>query len=354
MADSAQIATPASRARNDDLHRHREAEGLTRHREAEGRGGPEPSLRGPRKGDMAIHLDGVLLLDKPIGPSSTRVLSHVKKLFNAKKAGHGGTLDPMASGLLPIMFGEATKYAADGLDADKLYEATIRLGVKTSSGDGEGEVLETADVPAQLDQSRIEAVLAKFIGEQQQIPPLFSALKKDGKPLYAYARAGKDVERAPRTITIYELTLLSLALPLLTVRVSCSKGTYVRTLAEDIGAALGVPAHLQALRRVGVGRLVGADMVALDLLESASLDQRMASVKPVDWLLRELPELELCSADVEKFRHGQTVKVSGTMSSKVPDTIRVRVKNQSGVFLGTGFLDSTHRLSPERVRVSSS
>jgi tRNA pseudouridine55 synthase len=306
-----------------------------------------PSLRGARKGDVAIHLDGVLLLDKPIGPSSTRVLSHVKKLFNAKKAGHGGTLDPMASGLLPIMFGEATKYAADGLDADKIYAATICLGIKTSTADAEGEILQRADVPADLSLAHIEQVLKGFLGTQQQVPPLFSALKKDGKPLYAYARSGQDVEREPRTITIHEIELLSLALPLVTVRVSCSKGTYVRTLAEDIGAALGLPAHLQALRRIGVGRLVSADMVGLDVLETGSLDQRMATVKPVDWLLRDLPEIELARADVEKFRHGQKVKVSGT----VPDTTRVRVKNQSGVFLGTGLLDSTHSLSPERVRV---
>ncbi len=297
------------------------------------------------------NLDGVLLLDKPVGPSSTRVLSHVKKLFNAKKAGHGGTLDPMASGLLPIMFGEATKYAADGLDADKIYEATIRLGVKTSTGDAEGEVIATADIPAAFDQQRIEAVLTQFIGVQQQLPPLFSALKKDGKPLYAYARAGKEVAREPRSITIYALKLLSFDLPLFTLRVHCSKGTYVRTLAEDIGAALGLPAHLQALRRVGVGRLVGADMVALEFIESANLNDRIAAVKPVDWLLRELPELELGSADVEKFRHGQKVKVFGTVSDAVSDATRVRVKNQSGVFLGTGLLDSTHSLTPDRVRV---
>ncbi len=321
------------------------------------------SLREPSKGDVAIPLDGVLLLDKPVGPSSTRVLSHVKKLFNAKKAGHGGTLDPMASGLLPIMFGEATKYAADGLDADKVYEATIRLGVKTSTGDAEGEVIQTSDIPLGLDQERIEAVLAQFLGTQQQTPPLFSALKKDGKPLYAYARAGQEVERRPRTISIYELKLLSVQMPLLTVCVSCSKGTYVRTLAEDIGQALGMPAHLQALRRIGVGRLVGVDMVALDHIESARPDERLAAVKPVDWLLRELPELELDSADVEKFRHGQNIKFlrslprplhdvapSKAMSNALSST-RVRVKNQSGVFLGTGFLDSNQTLSPERVRV---
>lgn len=309
------------------------------------------------------NLDGVLLLDKPVGPSSTRVLSHVKKLFNAKKAGHGGTLDPMASGLLPIMFGEATKYAADGLDADKAYEATVRLGVKTSTGDAEGEVIQTADISLGLDRQRIESVLAQFLGTQQQMPPLFSALKKDGKPLYAYARAGQEVERTPRTITIYELKLLGVDLPSFTVRVSCSKGTYVRTLAEDIGQALGLPAHLQALRRIGVGRLVGADMVALDFIESARPDERLAAVKPVDWLLRELPELELAATEVQSFRNGQSIKVSGAQSfaqrnvapdhapHNAPLSIRVRVKNQSGIFLGTGLLDSTHKLSPERVRV---
>jgi tRNA pseudouridine55 synthase len=325
-----------------------------------------PSLRGARKGEAAIHLDGVLLLDKPVGPSSTRVLSHVKKLFNAKKAGHGGTLDPMASGLLPIMFGEATKYAADGLDADKVYVATIRLGIKTSTGDVEGEVIQTADIPAGFDQQRVEGVLAQFLGTQQQVPPLFSALKKDGRPLYAYARAGQEVERTPRTITIYELTLLSVQMPLLTVRVSCSKGTYVRTLAEDIGQALGLPAHLHALRRIGVGRLVGEDMVPLDVIESAHSTDRIAAVKPVDWLLRELPEVELESADVEKFRNGQTVRISGKKAHALaeaavhrkavsrdtaPPAARVRVKSQMGVFLGTASLHSNQTLSPERVRV---
>lgn len=347
MTNSAWIARPAAQARNDE---------------------PKTSLRGALssrgarsatwgQGDVAIPLDGVLLLDKPVGPSSTRVLSHVKKLFNAKKAGHGGTLDPMASGLLPIMFGEATKYAADGLDADKVYEATIRLGIKTSTADGEGEVIQTADIPSALDQQRIEAVLQQFVGTQQQVPPLFSALKKDGKPLYAYARAGQNVDRSPRTITVYELRLLSVSLPLVTVRVSCSKGTYVRTLAETIGQALGLPAHLHGLRRVGVGRLVGADMVALDFLENASPDQRMDAVKPVDWLLRELPELELDSADIQRFRNGQSIKVLGTVAASTTvsknalASTRVRVKSQSGVFLGTGFLDSHQRLTPERVRV---
>jgi tRNA pseudouridine55 synthase len=337
MTNSAWIATPAAQARNDE---------------------PKTSLRGARKGDVAIPLDGVLLLDKPVGPSSTRVLSHVKKLFNAKKAGHGGTLDPMASGLLPIMFGEATKYAADGLDADKVYDATIRLGIKTTTGDAEGQVLERAEVPAAFPPTHLGQVLKTFLGTQQQVPPLFSALKKDGKPLYAYARAGQDVERAPRTITIYELSLQSVELPLVTVRVSCSKGTYVRTLAEDIGAALGLPSHLQALRRVGVGKLVGADMVALDLLEAGSVDQRMSTVKPVDWLLRELPELELNAMECERFRQGQMIKAAdtagGMFSPPTSAPLRVRVKNRSGVFLGTGLLDSTHKLSPERVRVLSS
>jgi tRNA pseudouridine55 synthase len=317
-----------------------------------------PSLRGARKGDVATPLDGVLLLDKPVGPSSTRVLSHVKKLFNAKKAGHGGTLDPMASGLLPILFGEATKYAADGLDADKVYEATICLGIKTTTADAEGQVLDRAEVPSALTREHVEQVLKTFLGTQQQVPPLFSALKKDGKPLYAYARAGQEVERAPRSITIHEISLQGFDLPFVTVRISCSKGTYIRTLAEDIGAALGIPAHLQALRRVGVGRLVGADMVALDLLETGSVDQRLAAVKPVDWLLRELPELELNATEGEKFRQGQLIKVTdtavGMLSSSMSGPLRVRVKNRSGVFLGTGFLDSTHKLSPERVRVLSS
>ncbi len=294
-------------------------------------------------------LDGVLLLDKPVGPSSSRVLGHVKHLFHAKKAGHGGTLDPLASGLLPVMFGEATKYAAEGLDADKTYLADIGLGVQTNTADREGEIIREAPVPSDLSADRIQEVLQGFLGEQTQIPPMYSALKKDGRPLYDYARDGQEVERLPRTITLHELELLSWVSPCITLRVKCSKGTYIRTLAEDLGAALGLPAHLQGLRRIGVGELVASEMVRLEDLEQADDHQRDQWLKPVDWLIRDWPEVMLDDADARRFQHGQSIRVP---SHLVPSVYRV--KTVSGQFMGTGRVEPHHLMNPERVRVLSS
>ncbi len=309
---------------------------------------PTAALSRPAK-RVRHAIDGVLLLDKPVGPSSSRVLGHVKHLLSAAKAGHGGTLDPMASGLLPIMFGEATKYAAEGLDADKTYIADIALGTKTSTGDREGEVIAQADLPTDLSSSQIADVLAQFVGPQMQMPPLYSAIKKDGRPLYAYARAGQSVEREPRSIVIHELSLLALHLPHLQVRVTCSKGTYVRTLAEDIGAALGLPAHLHGLRRVGVGSIVADEMVALADFEQATAQDRLLLLKPVDWLIRDWPQVVLGEAQSRRFVHGQPVMLSESVAPAI-----VRVKTQAGEFLGTGRVDTHHLLNPERVRVLSS
>lgn len=309
---------------------------------------PTAALSRPAK-RVRHAIDGVLLLDKPVGPSSSRVLGHVKHLLSAAKAGHGGTLDPMASGLLPIMFGEATKYAAEGLDADKTYIADIALGTKTSTGDREGEVIAQANLPTDLSSSQIADVLAQFVGSQMQMPPLYSAIKKDGRPLYAYARAGQSVEREPRSIVIHELSLLALRLPHLQVRVTCSKGTYVRTLAEDIGAALGLPAHLHGLRRVGVGSIVADEMVALADFEQATAQDRLLLLKPVDWLIRDWPQVVLGEAQSRRFVHGQPVMLSESVAPAI-----VRVKTQAGEFLGTGRVDTHHLLNPERVRVLSS
>jgi tRNA pseudouridine55 synthase len=294
-------------------------------------------------------VDGVLLLDKPVGPSSTRVLGHVKHLLHAAKAGHGGTLDPMASGLLPVMFGDATKFASEGLDADKTYMAEVTLGSKTTTGDREGDVVATRP-PVQLPQpSEILGVLAGFMGPQRQIPPMHSALKKDGRPLYEYARAGVDVDRTPRDITIHELELVGTDADGFSMRVTCSKGTYVRTLAEDIGAALGWPAHLRALRRIGVGRLhAGDEVVSLKSFENADDDTRLRMLKPVDWLIRELPVLHLDSSRALRFSHGQSVTIAEAVTSD-----RVRVYGPSGRFLGTGRLDLQHALHPERLRANN-
>ena len=311
-------------------------------------------------------IDGVLLLDKPVGPSSTRVLSHVKHLLGAAKAGHGGTLDPMASGLVPLMFGEATKYAAHGLDADKTYEAVIALGRQTTTADREGEVLREAPVPGSLSAVQIQAVLQQFQGPIEQLPPMHSALKKDGRALYSYARAGETVERAPRRVQIHAIRLLGYAAPFVHVHVACSKGTYIRSLAEDIGAALGLPAHLHDLRRVAVGELTATDMVPLAALEASSPEQCLTFLKPVDWLIRDWPEVVLGQQQAQHFTHGQSITISGLVAAgdsaapsareacAIEDTTRVRVKNTSGVFLGTGRVDTRYQLYPERLRVLSS
>src|ERR1700730_7775003 len=213
-------------------------------------------------------LDGVLLLDKPLGLSSNDALIRAKRLYLAKKAGHTGTLDPLATGLLPLCFGEATKFSQDLLEADKTYEATMRLGIRTTTGDAEGEPIDTRDVTC--DQAAVQVAMQKFIGDIVQVPPMYSALNRDAKPLYEYARAGQTVEREGRQVTIHALDMLVCALPDVTFRVTCSKGTYVRTLAEDIGEALGCGAHLVALRRTGVGALTLAHAVTLAALSEAT------------------------------------------------------------------------------------
>ena len=253
-------------------------------------------------------LDGVLLLDKPVGLSSNDALMAAKRLYQAKKAGHTGTLDPLASGLLPLCFGEATKFSQDLLDADKTYEATMRLGIRTTTGDAEGQAVETRPVVA--DPAGLEAVCARFRGEIVQIPPMYSALKRDGKPLYEYARAGETVEREGRHVVIHDLAILNLAWPDVTFRVTCSKGTYVRTLAEDIGEAFGCGAHLVMLRRTGVGALTLEHAVTLDTLAQLEPAGRDARLRPVDALLSTFPEVRLDAEAARRFLQGQRLKLA--------------------------------------------
>jgi tRNA pseudouridine55 synthase len=303
-----------------------------------------PSHQGRRSRQR---VDGVLLLDKPVGPSSSRILGHVKHLFNAAKAGHAGTLDPLASGLLPLMFGEATKYAAEGLDADKTYEAQVLLGTKTSTADAEGQVIARAPVP-DITGAAVAVILKSFLGPQQQVPPMYSALKKDGRALYAYAREGKEVDRPARAIHIHALDLLAFDSPVLTIRVVCSKGTYIRTLAEDIGVALGSVAHLKSLRRTGVGNLHSQDVISLQTIEQAAQEQRADFLKPVDWLIRDWPHKVLDAAQASRFLHGQSVMVSADSAPGL-----IRIKSEQNEFLGTGRVDANAMLHPERVRVIS-
>ncbi|WP_199030931.1 tRNA pseudouridine(55) synthase TruB [Ralstonia sp. ASV6] len=266
---------------------------------------------------------GVLLLDKPIGWSSNDALMRTKRLLWAKKAGHTGTLDPLATGLLPLCFGEATKFSQDLLDADKTYETVVRLGIKTSTADAEGEVLSERSVSVTPEQ--LQAAVARFVGEIDQVPPMHSALKKDGKPLYEYARAGQTVERAARRVTIRSIDVLATdlesAAPTVTLRVACSKGTYIRTLGEDLGEVLGCGAHLIALRRTQVGNLKLDAAVTLDAVEAAPEEQRAALLAPVDALLQTLPRVELNAEDSRRFLHGQRLP----LRLALPNADQVRV-----------------------------
>jgi tRNA pseudouridine55 synthase len=300
----------------------------------------------PKKNRVPVH--GVLLLDKPAGYSSNDVLIQSKRLLNAQKAGHTGTLDPFATGLLPLCFGEATKFAQDLLNADKTYETVIHLGIATTTGDTEGDVLETHEVA--VTNVQIDAVLTRFRGEIEQIPPMYSALKRDGKPLYEYARAGVTLEREARRVTIHALEFLNYQAPYLTLRVKCSKGTYIRVLGENIGSALGVGAHLQALRRTHVGNLSLAHAITLDALTGLSEPERSLSLAPVDALLSSFPSVVLSEALTKRFLHGQRLAL-GKEEMIVPvETGRVRVYCVTdGQLLGTGTMLEYGVLAPERL-----
>jgi tRNA pseudouridine55 synthase len=252
-------------------------------------------------------IDGALLVDKPLGVSSNFTLQKARKLLGASKAGHAGTLDPLASGLLIVLFGEATKFAGLLLDSEKEYLATLRLGETTSTADAEGEVLETR--PVRVGEADIAKALERFRGEIEQVPPMHSALKRDGVPLYRLARRGETVERSPRRVRILGLELRGFRSPLADVWVRCSKGTYVRTLAEDIGAALGTGAHLAGLRRTGSGRFSVDDAVTLEALQLQALPERIARLLPVDSLLSQLPRVQLDADSEARLRNGQALQI---------------------------------------------
>ncbi len=262
------------------------------------------SERVPRR-----RVDGVLLLDKPAGLSSNAALQRAKRLLAAEKAGHTGTLDPLATGLLPIAFGEATKFAQRLLDASKRYTATLRFGVTTTTGDAEGAVRETAPVAFARDD--LEAALARFTGRIAQVPPAHAALKFRGRAYYDYARAGEEIPRVARDVDVHALRLLAWHPPEAVVDVECGKGTYVRVLAEDIGRALGCGAHLTALRRTATGGFDLADAVALDRLEAMSEAERLAALRPAAALVSGLPALSLDESAGRRFRQGQPVPVPG-------------------------------------------
>jgi tRNA pseudouridine55 synthase len=253
-----------------------------------------------------MSIDGALLLDKPVGISSNFALQKAKRLLGAAKAGHAGTLDPLASGLLLVLFGEATKFAGPMLDADKEYLATLKLGERTATGDAEGKVLKTR--PVSVTEASLLPVLERFRGEIEQVPPMHSALKHEGTPLYRLARRGQEVERASRRVRISDLELLRFHSPLLEVRVVCSKGTYIRVLAEDIGEALGCGAHLSSLRRTASGRFRVDQASTLEALQESNALERLL---PLPALVEGLPRAEIGAADEMRLRQGQTLKISG-------------------------------------------
>ncbi len=273
-------------------------------------------------------IDGVLLLDKPPGLSSNAALQVARRLYRAEKAGHSGTLDPLATGLLACLFGEATKFGAELLDAAKTYAAEIALGVTTTTGDAEGAVVERR--PVALDAAEVERVLGRFRGPISQVPPAYSALKRNGRPLYAYARAGARVERTPRAVTIHALALDRFGGDRLAVTVRCSKGTYVRTLAEDLGRELGCGAHLAALRRTAVGRFALVDALGLPALEALDPEARDARLRPVDALVGHFPAQALAPPEAARFQRGQAV------AAPPAATGRVRVYGAGGAFIGVG------------------
>ena len=298
-------------------------------------------------------VDGVVLLDKPAGVTSNAALQVVRRLYAAAKGGHTGTLDPLATGLLPLCFGEATKFSADLLDAPKTYEAEVLFGVTTSTGDAEGEVLARQRVDFSLPE--LERTLASFRGSIRQVPPMYSALKRNGRPLYELARQGVTVERAARSVTIHTLELLAFSGERCKVRVICSKGTYIRVLIEDIGQMLACGAHLTALRRTAVGDLTLDAAISLSALESGGETVRRQALLPVDTLLRSLMPVKLNDVAAQRFAHGNPVMLSGAEQGgalKKGDDCgsgeECRVYHGARL-LGVGALDFDGQLRPVRL-----
>lgn len=289
-----------------------------------------------RKG---LPINGIVLLNKEAGLSSNSALQKVRRLYQAQKAGHTGSLDPFATGLLPVCLGEATKVSGLLLNSEKRYIATLKLGEATDSGDNDGEVIAQASIPNLTNQS-IEQVLSGFVGEQQQIPPMYSALKHQGKPLYEYARQGIEIERAPRPITIYELKLLSFDKDEIRFEVFCSKGTYVRTLGEDIAKKLGTLGHLIGLHRTQIGDIQAEQMHLLNDIEA----QPEACLLPIDFALQHLQAVCLDAENTQLIQHG------GQIQFEQPETELVRFYNENNDCFGVGeWLADKQLLKPKRL-----
>ena len=288
------------------------------------------------------NVNGVLLLDKPLGFSSNQALQKVKWLYSAAKAGHTGTLDPLATGLLPICLGEATKFAQYVTDANKTYFATIKLGATTTTGDAEGEVLTTA--PVKVTFAQFQTVCQQFIGEISQVPPMYSALKHEGKALYEYARAGVDIERKARLITIKNIEVNALEGDIAQITVTCSKGTYIRTLAEDIGTMLGCGAHLIGLRRTEAAGYLLSQAVTIEQLETMLIEAREDLLLPVDSAIENLPKVILNLDAAYYLMQGQAVWQAGKLPSG-----DLRLYDEQNKFLGLGCLQDDGKIAPKRL-----
>lgn len=291
-------------------------------------------------------ISGILVLDKPAGMSSNGALQHVKRIYNANKAGHTGNLDVPATGLLPICLGEATKVSAYLLDSSKTYRARCRLGVTTTTGDANGETLTDKPVP-EISESDMQRVFKQFIGEIEQIPPMYSALKQNGQRLYELAYKGIEVERKARTITIHKIELLGLSNDEFEIEVFCTKGTYIRILAEDIGQELGCGAHILSLRRLGAGPFHESQMVTPSQLQEVAeqgIDQLDNLLLPMDIALTDLPEIHLSEDVAFSLCQGQAVMVPG-----LPKSGRLRIYNNSEQFLGLGDITEDGRIAPKRL-----
>lgn len=292
-----------------------------------------------RKTGRDVH--GIILLDKRLGTSSNKALQEVRHLLKANKAGHTGALDPLATGLLPLCFGEATKISGLMLDDDKRYQVTFRLGVMTDSGDSEGQIVKEMPIPA-FDESQLQNCLQKFIGEIEQVPPMYSALKHQGKKLYELAREGKTVERKARRINIYQLKLLGFDQENISLEVHCSKGTYIRSLAEDIGQALGTCASVTALRRTAAGMFSLDQAHSWEQLQAMSESQLQQCLIAVDTPLSEMPAISLSPEQAICINHGQQIRLSGHQ----PGTVRMYSRN---AFLGLGEILLNDKLAPKKI-----
>lgn len=292
------------------------------------------------------NISGILLLNKPKGISSNRALQRVRAMLNASKAGHTGNLDPMATGLLPLCFGEATKFSSYLLDADKAYIATARLGQVSDTGDAEGTIVQERPVP-ELNEAQIKEAMARFLGDIEQVPPMYSALKQNGQPLYKLAREGKTVERKARSVTIFDLELIEWNAPDLTFSVRCSKGTYVRTLAEDIGETLGCGAHLVMLHRTHTGGFTGDEMLEFDRLQAErDLEQSLDGyLLDTDILVAHFPKKDLSAEETARILHGQDIACDQVYADKV------RLYDDQGRFIGLAESAEAGRLQPKRLVV---